>query len=60
MRYFFSVGYAATNDNTDWQSVKFALDLNTGSGNLTEVNKIAALIGHYPCAAWQNSACNDG
>jgi len=31
----------------DCCSTKFALDLNTKSGNLSEVNKIAALIG--PC-----------
>ena len=37
------------------RSPKFALCLNTGSGNLTTVNKIAALIGHRACAAWKNS-----
>jgi len=31
------------------RSIKFARDLNTGSGNLTEVNKIAALIGWSLC-----------
>jgi len=35
-------------------STKFALDLNTGSGNSSEVKKIDNLIGH--CAAWNNSA----
>jgi len=52
----------ATNDNEDsiCCSIKFALDLNTGNGNLTEVNKIAALIGHRACAAWKNSARSDG
>jgi len=35
MRYFFSIGFAFA---------EFALDLNTGSGNLSEVNKIPALI----------------
>ena len=39
---------------------KFAFDLNTGSGKLTEVNKIIALIGHCVCAAWKHSACSDG
>jgi len=34
------------------RSTKFTLDLITGSANLTEVNKIAALIGHRTCAAW--------
>ena len=42
------------------RSTKFALDLNTGSRNLTGVNKIAALIGHCAVAAWKNSACNVG
>jgi len=34
------------------RSFKFALGLNTrnGSGNLIEVNEIAALIGHHACA----------
>jgi len=31
------------------RSPKFALDLSTGSGNLTEVNKIATHIGHRAC-----------
>jgi len=29
-----------------WSSTKFALDLNTGSRYLSEVNKIDALLGH--------------
>jgi len=36
------------------QSTKFPPDLNTESENLTEVNKIVALIGHRACAAWKN------
>ena len=39
----------------NWHSTKFALDLNTG--NLTEVNKFAALIGH---PAWKNNAYSIG
>jgi len=42
------------------RSTKFALDINTGSGNLSGVNKLAALIGHCTCAAWKNSACSVG
>ena len=34
---------------------KFTLDLNTGGGDLTKVNRIAAVIGH-----WKNSACSVG
>jgi len=41
-------------------SIKFGLDLNTGGGNLSKVNKIAALIGHCACAIWKNSACSIG
>ena len=41
-------------------STKFALDLNTGNGNLSEVNKINALIGHRACATWKTSACSVG
>jgi len=36
----------------------FALDPSTGSENLSQVNKIDALIGHCTCAAWKNSACS--
>jgi len=35
------------------RSTKFALDLNTGSGNLSQVKKITALIGHCACVAWK-------
>ena len=35
---------------------KIALDLNTGSGNLTEVNKTVALIGHCAYANWKYNA----
>jgi len=35
------------------RSSKFVLDLNTGRGNLSGVNKIAALIDHYAFAAWK-------
>ena len=38
----------------------FALDLSTGSGNLSEVNKINTLIGHCTCAARENSAYSAG
>jgi len=41
-------------------STKFALDLNTGSRNLAEVNKINTLIGHCTCTAWKISACSVG
>ena len=55
MRYFFSARQAATNDNTIriCRSSKFALDLNTRSRNLSEVNKIDALTGYCTCAAWE-------
>jgi len=33
----------------------FTLDPNSRSANLSEVNKIEALIGHCTCAAWKNS-----
>ena len=39
---------------------KFALGLNTGKGNLTDVNKITALIGHSTCAARKKGACSVG
>jgi len=39
---------------------EFALDLNIGSGNLSKVNKITAMIGHCACAAWKNSADDIG
>ena len=42
------------------RSTEFALDLNTGSGNLTEVNEIVAVISHCACAPWKNSACSIG
>jgi len=35
------------------RSTKFGLDLNTKSGNLSEVNKIDALIGLCACDAWK-------
>ena len=38
----------------------FAPDLNTGSGNLSELNEIDVLIGHCTCAAWKNSAGSVG
>ena len=41
-------------------STKSALDLNIGSGDLTEANEVAALIGHRAYAAWKNSACSVG
>ena len=41
-------------------SIEFALDSNKGSENSSEVNKIAALIGHCACATWENSACSSG
>jgi len=52
MRYFFSVSklQPMTMQIQNCCSTKFALDLNSGSGNLTEVNKIAALIDHCACA----------
>jgi len=34
-------------------STKSALDLNIGSGDLTEANEVAALIGHRAYAAWK-------
>jgi len=40
-----------TTETRDCRSSKFALDLNTESENLTEVNKIATQIGHCTCAA---------
>jgi len=43
-----------------YYSIKFTLDLKTGSGYLTEVNVIAALIGHCACATWKNTACSVG
>jgi len=42
------------------RSTKFALDLNIGSGNLTGVNKITALIGHRACTALKKSAYGVG
>ena len=41
-------------------SMKFALDLNTGSRNLSRVNSIDTLIGRCACAAWSNSAYSAG
>jgi len=63
MYYFFSVRQATTNGNPDIRichSTKFTLELNTGSGSLSEVNKITTLFSHCACAAWKNGACSVG
>jgi len=40
--------------------MKFALDLNTGSANLSDVNKIDVLVGLCTCTTWKNSAGSIG
>jgi len=58
--YSISVGQPMTTPVRIYCSTKFPLDLNTRSGNLFEINKTDAPIGHCASAAWKNSACSVG